>query len=492
MNRVTLLFYLLLMPTFIVAMEDENENQIASVPGSPLFVKKDKGSKDSPIQARKNNSPYAHVASGSSHAVPLSSIAGVSFEDIDEVWKNAPGTVKNWAAELKEQNGFFKSTPYRLVLYGVPGVGKTTLGLGIWKNNADWDLQIISGGELILKHRGAVAEALRKRLTNIKTYQKTIVIIDESHLLMESPCSGSPDTSETTKTLESFLDQQAENRQTMVILTNSSIKDMKESMKHRLFRFGVEVLPPSKKELQEMFHYYANAEELNVEEIKLKDLGAAYKRGNIKVGRDVKLFASLLKEQIRDSGYEGSLEEYQLKGKFLLEVAKNFKKRAEAFEVGQRRLSDREFQQKIHDNAKWHQAKLAALTTVIGPLLYYAVNKIGTELTSKAVKTPREGNGQGATDHEQNVFVKKVIACAQRIRHGGSALAAKATAFREDIPVLHARIIATASDAATKIKVLAAAHSSRVIGACAVAGAGSIGGVLYYVLSKNNESSSEQ
>lgn len=263
----------------------------------------------------------------------------VSMEEVDAVWKKAPVEVKNWAEELREQKGDFRSLPYRLFLYGMPGVGKTTMGLGIWRNNPDWYIKMISAGDLIGKRRKGTIQKLNKYLNKVKESKlKTIVLVDT-------------DTSETIEALKFYLDREANNRDTMFILTGNQITDMKESMKQRLFIWSVEIPPPSPEELHEIFHFYANAEDLSLKEVSEKDLFTLYKEGGIKVGRDAKLFTILVKQQIRDSGYKGSLKDYHLTKKTLLEVASIFKKRSKAFNVGKKNLSDREFQQRLHDDA---------------------------------------------------------------------------------------------------------------------------------------------
>lgn len=322
-------------------------------------------------------------------------IEGVNYKDIDQVWKNAPITVKNWAEELKEQKGNFKSLPYRLCLHGIPGVGKTTMGLGIWKENSDWDLKMISAGDLIKKHRGAAAEKLRKQFKNIPAKRKTIILIDEAQVIMSRHSQESTDTSETTEALKRFLDQQANNPEIMVILTANEVTDMKESMKSRLFSYSVEILPPKQEELYEMFQYYSDKETLNYTNIRTKDFLQICKTGNIRVGRDIKCLASFIKGHIRDNGYRGSLKKYKLTKDELLHIAAMFKKKADAFGMGKQELSDREFQQQLHNDAKKYQAILAGGTVISGVALSKGVFT-NLLIKSFALGTKMVAMGKGA------------------------------------------------------------------------------------------------
>jgi hypothetical protein len=300
-----------------------------------------------------------------SDSLPISNHNKMLIEDrdldeIDEVWKKAPETIKNWALELKDRRYTYASLPYRLVLYGKPGIGKTDLALGIWKQNSDWERKCISAGDLITKHRGGAAKKLRKHFNTIDKKVKTFLIIDEAHVLMERFSQESTDTSETTEVLKSFLDKHAENPNIMIVLTANYVNDMKPSMQSRLFEFGVEIKPPTTKELCEIFHYYADREGLSHESLPNTDLTELFKSADIQVPREVKYLACSIKKFIRNNGYHGPLKEYVLSKSVLLGMTQHFLKKKKDFGVGKEKLSDREFQQKLHNDAKCHQNKLTA------------------------------------------------------------------------------------------------------------------------------------
>lgn len=325
------------------------------------------------------------------------SIYGVRYKDIDKAWETAPVAIKNWAEELKECDGSFKSLPYRLFLHGIPGAGKTILGLGIWKqNNPEWELEPICAGDLISKHRGEAGEKLREVFKKINPDRKTILLLDEAHVLMEGASRESTHTSETTEVLRSFLGAHAENRNFMAILTGNNVEDMKDSMASRLFLRGIEILPPSPEELSAMFQYYLQDEGFDVRQIDANSLIAVNKAAGARVGRDVKSFATLIKEEVRDDGYRGKLDQYCLQQALLLKKAALYKEKAKKFKIGEKKLSDRELQQELHDDGKWHQTKLAgaaiavpvAIAAVAGSkeaYSYYQKSKTAVSLASVGV-----------------------------------------------------------------------------------------------------------
>lgn len=284
--------------------------------------------------------------------------------DIEKVWKDAPISVKNWAKELQVQNGKFRTLPYRLYLYGDPGVGKTTLAWGICaQQDKSWAVKRIAAGELINKHRGGTAQGLNEKFNEILREEvKTIIIIDEAHILMEGHDQEGRDTSETTEALKNFLDLHANNPDIMVILTGNNVSDMKESMRSRLIDSGVKIPLPTAKQLHEIFRHHAY--EFSLKNINSNDLVVLYKAAQIKSGRDIQTFVRILRNTVIDSGYEGSLKDYELSRELLLKVADVFVKNARDFGVGTTKLTDREFAQKNHDDLKNNSYKMALLSGI--------------------------------------------------------------------------------------------------------------------------------
>src|SRR3989304_6493138 len=318
---------------------------------------------------------------------------GISIEDIDKVWEKVPAEVSKWAEELKHTNGQHRELPYRLVLYGIPGTGKTTMALGIAKNNSDaWSLSRIDAADLITHGRGGAAAKLRKRFNAaVGEGVKTIVLIDEAHHLMANHASKNYDTAETTEVLQKFLDRHANNSNVMVILTGNHVNDMTPEMRSRISHFGVQINPPTQEELWEMFQYHGSG--LLYEQVAKSDILRAYEAGQIIVGRDVKFFCRQLRQAIRDSGC-ANLKEFSLSKDFLIAQAELFRKKAKEFGAEEISLSDREFQQQLHDDGKWFQVKLAAagLATKVAYDQYRKSQSSSSSSSTTPVIKPEEGN----------------------------------------------------------------------------------------------------
>lgn len=62
------------------------------------------------------------------------SVYGVRYQDIDKAWQAAPVAIKNWAEELKQCKGSFRSLPYRLFLHGVRSLGAKRALLSSYNN----------------------------------------------------------------------------------------------------------------------------------------------------------------------------------------------------------------------------------------------------------------------------------------------------------------------------------------------------------------------
>lgn len=368
-------------------------------------------------------SPNSSSSSTSSN-IPSESFSALHPEftdrDIEKVWEGAPIAVKNWANELKCQNGRFRNLPYRLYLYGDPGVGKTTLAYGIWlQNKPDWAFKRIAAGELINKHRGGAAQALNDQFNEIlREKGKTIIVIDEAHMLMEGHEQEGRDTSETTEALKNFLDLHANDRNIMVILTGNDVSDMKESMRSRLIGSGVRIPLPTTQQLHKIFRHHAY--EFSYDNIQKSDLVAMYRAAQIKSGRDIQTFMGILRNTVIDSGYDGrSLKDYQLSRDLFLRIAPLFRVKARDFGTGTKRLSEREDRQRLHDDGirenrknhedlKSHSYKMALLSAASYVGYDWVKNKSadtkGNDINSTAIP---EENDQASTQSESTQQSKR-------------------------------------------------------------------------------------
>lgn len=425
-------------------------------------------------------------------------IEGSHPEEIDRVWNKAPQTIKNWALELKEQKGNYKSLPYRLMMYGKPGIGKTDLALGIWRQNSDWQKVFISAGDIITKHRGGAAQKLRKKFDDIKEGIKTFIIIDESHVLMEGHSQEHKDTSETTEALKSFLDKHANNRNIMVVLTANYVDDIKSSMESRLFRFGVKIPNPTPDELCDTFHFYAQREDLAHEALTNAQLQELFKQGNLEVGRDIKYLAGCIKEYIRDSGYHGPLREYALDKTLLQNVLKLFMARKSDFGVGNEKLSDREFQEKWNKRSERNGKKFAAASILGSAAMYatgYAANAFKDKYEEQKAKEEdaKSDDVNNSDTHDENNnsdnfqdtryahagysykrafsgYVKFLEGCFKSLGGAGATVGGKAAATKGGLVTL---------------KTTMAANPALTAGV--IVGVVVIGGVLYYILAEDEE-----
>jgi len=228
--------------------------------------------------------------------VEPSAIREVFVEVPDVKWSDVGG-LENIKEELKEAvewplkySDVFKKAntnpPKGILLYGVPGTGKTLLGKAI-ATESGVNFISVKGPSLISKYVGESEKAIREVFKIAKQASPTILFFDEIDSIVPRRGSSSTDAHVTERVISQFLTEMdgIEELKGVVVLAATNRLDLVDPAILRSGRFDIlfELPKPDEKTREEIFKIHTKNKPLT-KEVDLKELAG---KTEGKVGADI-------------------------------------------------------------------------------------------------------------------------------------------------------------------------------------------------------------
>ena len=213
--------------------------------------------------------------------VKWSDVGGL--EDIKEELKEAVEWPLKYSDVFKKAN---TNPPKGILLYGVPGTGKTLLAKAI-ATESGVNFISVKGPSLISKYVGESEKAIREVFKIAKQASPTILFFDEIDSVVPRRGSSSTDAHVTERVISQFLTEMdgIEELKGVVVLAATNRLDMVDPAILRSGRFDIlfELPKPDEKTREEIFKIHTKNKPL-AKEINLKELA---KDTEGKVGADI-------------------------------------------------------------------------------------------------------------------------------------------------------------------------------------------------------------
>ncbi|MFZ3091747.1 MAG: CDC48 family AAA ATPase [Nitrospirota bacterium] len=260
------------------------------------------------------------------------------FVEVPDVKWEDVGGLENIKEELKEAvewplkySDVFKKAntnpPKGILLYGVPGTGKTLLAKAI-ATESGVNFISVKGPSLISKYVGESERAIREVFKIAKQASPTILFFDEIDSIVPSRGSSSTDAHVTERVISQFLTEMdgIEELKGVVVLAATNRLDLIDPALLRSGRFDIllELPVPDEKTREEIFRIHTKNKPL-AEDVDLKELA---KETEGKVGSDIEFIcrkASMLaiREYIsQGSGVRGQGSELRISKRHFKEALK--------------------------------------------------------------------------------------------------------------------------------------------------------------------------
>ncbi len=219
------------------------------------------------------------------------------FVEVPDVKWNEVGGLENIKEELKEAvewplkySDIFKKAntnpPKGILLYGVPGTGKTLLGKAI-ATESGVNFISVKGPSLISKYVGESERAIREVFKIAKQASPTILFFDEIDSIVPRRGSSSTDAHVTERVISQFLTEMdgIEELKGVVVLAATNRLDLVDPAILRSGRFDIlfELPKPDEKTREEIFKIHTKHKPLT-KEVDLKELAG---KTEGKVGADI-------------------------------------------------------------------------------------------------------------------------------------------------------------------------------------------------------------
>src|SRR3989338_7123910 len=213
--------------------------------------------------------------------VKWSDVGGL--EDIKEELKEAIEWPLKYSDVFKKAN---TNPPKGILLYGVPGTGKTLLGKAI-ATESGVNFISVKGPSLISKYVGESEKAIREVFKIAKQASPTILFFDEIDSIVPRRGSSSTDAHVTERVISQFLTEMdgIEELKGVVVLAATNRLDMVDPAILRSGRFDIlfELPKPDEKTREEIFKIHTKNKPL-AKEVDLKGLAG---KTEGKVGADI-------------------------------------------------------------------------------------------------------------------------------------------------------------------------------------------------------------
>ena len=213
--------------------------------------------------------------------VKWSDVGGL--EDIKEELKEAVEWPLKYSDVFKKAN---TNPPKGILLYGVPGTGKTLLGKAI-ATESGVNFISVKGPSLISKYVGESEKAIREVFKIAKQASPTILFFDEIDSIVPKRGSSSTDAHVTERVISQFLTEMdgIEELKGVVVLAATNRIDLVDPAILRSGRFDIlfELPKPDEKTREEIFKIHTKNKPL-AKEVDLKELAG---KTEGKVGADI-------------------------------------------------------------------------------------------------------------------------------------------------------------------------------------------------------------
>ncbi len=259
--------------------------------------------------------------------VEPSAIREVFVEVPDVKWEDVGG-LENIKEELKEAiewplkySDIFKKAntnpPKGILLYGVPGTGKTLLAKAV-ANESGVNFISVKGPSLISKYVGESERAIREVFKIAKQASPTILFFDEIDSLVPRRGSSSTDAHVTERVISQFLTEMdgIEELKGVIVLAATNRLDLVDPAILRSSRFDIlfELPKPDEKTREEIFTIHTKNKPL-AKEVDLKELAG---KTEGKVGADIEFIcrkASMLaiREYIESQNSKSKTQSLEIK-----------------------------------------------------------------------------------------------------------------------------------------------------------------------------------
>jgi len=213
--------------------------------------------------------------------VKWSDVGGL--EDIKEELKEAVEWPLKYSDVFKKAN---TNPPKGILLYGVPGTGKTLLGKAI-ATESGVNFISVKGPSLISKYVGESEKAIREVFKIAKQASPTILFFDEIDSVVPRRGSSSTDAHVTERVISQFLTEMdgIEELKGVVVLAATNRLDLVDPAILRSGRFDIlfELPKPDEKTREEIFKIHTKNKPL-AKEVDLRELAG---KTEGKVGADI-------------------------------------------------------------------------------------------------------------------------------------------------------------------------------------------------------------
>ena len=250
------------------------------------------------------------------------------FVEVPDVKWSDVGGLENIKEELKEAvewplkySDVFKKAntnpPKGILLYGVPGTGKTLLAKAI-ATESGVNFISVKGPSLISKYVGESERAIREVFKIAKQASPTILFFDEIDSIVPSRGSSSTDAHVTERVISQFLTEMdgIEELKGVVVLAATNRLDLVDPAILRSGRFDIlfELPKPDEKTREEIFTIHTKNKPLT-KEVDLKELAG---KTEGKVGADIEFIcrkASMLaiREYIESQNSKSKTQSLEIK-----------------------------------------------------------------------------------------------------------------------------------------------------------------------------------
>jgi transitional endoplasmic reticulum ATPase len=213
--------------------------------------------------------------------VKWSDVGGL--EDIKEELKEAVEWPLKYSDVFKKAD---TNPPKGILLYGIPGTGKTLLGKAI-ATESGVNFISVKGPSLISKYVGESEKAIREVFKTAKQASPTILFFDEIDSIVPRRGSSSTDAHVTERVISQFLTEMdgIEELKGVVVLAATNRIDLVDPAMLRSGRFDIlfEIPKPDEKTREEIFKIHTKNKPLT-KEVDLKELAG---KTEGKVGADI-------------------------------------------------------------------------------------------------------------------------------------------------------------------------------------------------------------